>query len=158
MSKGHLRPHPWFGRFFCRLTVPLVRSLAGSLDPRLCQRTCVRTTYMAVQEEDLSAGFLTDSATLAASVNASLTPRFFIAEHSVAPSVPNVPGKQHAKPLRTEIPQRLYPLGNLKSLFVFDHCPLGLLRLVVILLRALTQIALQCYEHKLDTRAVLCDF
>lgn len=33
---------------------------------------------------ELSLGSLTVSATLAASVNASLTPRFFIAEHSVA--------------------------------------------------------------------------
>jgi hypothetical protein len=37
---------------------------------------------MIVQEEDLSAEFLTDNATLAASVKASLTPRFFMAEHS----------------------------------------------------------------------------
>jgi hypothetical protein len=36
-------------------------------------------------EPVLSSGFFTDRATLAASLNASLTPLFFIAEHSLYP-------------------------------------------------------------------------
>ena len=61
---------------------------------------------------------LTESATLAASVKASLTPRFRLAEHSASTigissfrSIANHQDVARAKP--TKIPQRLYPLCNL---------------------------------------------
>jgi hypothetical protein len=57
----------------------------GTSNPNAASREARRRgkIYMMEQMERLSEAFLAASATRVASVKASLTPRFFIAEHSV---------------------------------------------------------------------------
>lgn len=105
--------------------------------------------------------FLTCSATRAASVKASLTPRFFIAEHSVhrqqsfspPDTVSNVDGR------RTEISKRPDLLRNSETLLVIDHWFLRFRpRRILLFGRGFAQVALQGHEHETHAWAVLGDF
>jgi len=109
-------------------------------------------------------GPLTESATRAASANASLTPRFFIAEHSVLPSahIPPPASTCVGRRFPTEISQRLYPPRHLQPLFVVDRLLLpplraGLAHLVLVLGVVFAQVAFQRDQDQLDALAVLCD-
>ena len=111
---------------------------------------------MMEQMERLSEAFLAARATRVASVKASLTPRFFMAEHSAAASQQwpqSSLGEQH-----TQIPQRLDVLGRLQPLLVFDHRSLGFVRILVLVVLGLAQVALEGHEDDLDAGAVLLDF
>ncbi len=115
-------------------------------------------------------GPLTESATRAASANASLTPRFFIAEHSVLhqPTSPRHASTRIGPTMAgrrspTEISQRLYPPCHLQPLFVVDRLLLpplgaGLAHLVLVLGVVFPQVTFQRDEHELDALAVFRDF
>lgn len=120
---------------------------------------------------------LTCRATRAASVNASLTPRFRIAEHSIprGKSEIHLPAfgktKHMSVPLEhTEISQRTDTPRHLQALIILNHIPHGsggidtrsIIRsgvvIIILFLLFFAQIALQCTEHDLDTGTVLVDF
>ena len=110
--------------------------------------------HRIVQPPLLSLLVLTCRATRAASVKASLTPLFFIAEHSVkmlAADLTPMVGLGH-----TEVSQSLDLLCHSKTLFVVDARLLWLRALSVVVF-TLPQIALQRDEDKLDVGAVLGD-
>lgn len=95
---------------------------------------------------------LTANATLAASVNASLTPRLRIAEHSAT--------RQHHTASTgltvklTKIPQSPDPLGSFQALLILDQR----LAFSLVLFMFFSQITLQRAKHDLHPRAVLVDF
>jgi hypothetical protein len=82
---------------------------------------------------ELSLGSLTVKATLAASVNASLTPRFFIAEHSVA-HISFLKKSKLLQVLLTQVSQRFYPLSDFKALLVLNHRPLWFIAAILFIL------------------------
>ena len=111
---------------------------------------------MMVQPPLWSLFVLTWRATRAASVKASLTPRFFMAEHSATHV--SIFGKQltvHTRDgIRTEVAQRLDLLGHLEALIVVDHWLLGL-PLFVVIAFPLSQVALERHQNEFDAWTVL---
>ena len=77
--------------------------------------------------------FLTCNATRAASVKASLTPRFFIAEHSTVLSALS-PSTYSNKPKLTKIPQRLNLLRNRQPLLIINRLLLRALLPLILLI------------------------
>ena len=126
---------------------------------------------------ELLLGPLTLKATLAASVKASLTPRFLIAEHSMPSELLSVTIIWYRydliplRELRTEISQSVYSPSHLQSLLVVNHLLLwprstsicsspvcfanG--RVVVFVGVFLAKIALQGDKNQFDAWAILRD-
>lgn len=109
---------------------------------------------------------LTESATLAASVNASLTPRFRFAEHSApATVISSFPAtanhRDTTRTQHTQIPQRLYPLCDLQPLLIINHdfLPSSVRSCFLLFIATpLPQIALQRHKHELHTLTIFCNF
>lgn len=116
-------------------------------------RMCV---YIMVHPPLLSLPVLTDSATRAASVKASFTPRFFMAEHSGRESVCEYEQRQVQENI-TQVTQGFDLLGDLESLVVLDHGLLGL-RFAIVVFIAFPQITLERDQDEFDVGAVLGDF
>lgn len=109
--------------------------------------------YMTVQLLLWSLFVLTDKATRAASVKASFTPRFFMAEHSVLRVSMKMatPCGRH-----TQVSEGFDSFGDLEALVVLNQGLFRLCALVIVVL--LSQIALEGNQDKLNARTVLCDF
>lgn len=125
----------------------------GLVGPR-CRAMQRLGIYMTEQLLLLSLLVLTESATRAASVKASFTPLFFMAEHS-ANCIRWLHGRC-ATEKRTEVSQCLDPPSDLEAFVILDHGLLGLCFLVIVV--PFPQIALECNQDELDARAVLGNF
>ena len=112
----------------------------------------VSSAYRMVQPPLWSLLVLTCRATRAASVKASLTPRFFMAEHSRHVSWLSLISKLTRL---TQVPQSLDLLCYAKTLIIVDTWLLGLLVIRVVIF-FFPQVTLECNQNELNARAVLC--
>lgn len=103
---------------------------------------------------------LTESATRAASVKASLTPRLRFAEHSVQDISIDTSNGRWWQMRITQIAECLDSSGNIEAFFVVNHV-VGLSRLrrilVLVVLLVGSQIAFQGHQNQLHSLAIFCN-